>query len=201
MKKEEQQFEHLITEMIDRKYGICDDFLNGEMLQGLRDNLHAYHAKGGMHPAGIGRRLDFKKNFKTRGDVIRWIEEDTEQGYEIEFLEKINTFIQYLNRTCYTQINQFEFHYAYYEAGSFYKRHLDQFKSHSGRKFSLVIYLNEDWSESDGGNLCLYLDDQVVNVLPKGGRAVFFRSDELEHEVRQAPERSRISIAGWLKSE
>lgn len=94
-----------------------------------------------------------------------------------------------------------EFHYARYDLGSFYKRHLDQFKSHRGRKYSLVIYLNEEWKEEDGGNLRLYLEnDRVEDVYPVGGRAVFFKSDELEHEVMPAPERSRLSVAGWLKS-
>ncbi len=200
MEKAEQQFELLISEMIDQKYGISDDFLDKELLQGLRGNLHAYHTNGEMQSAGIGRHFDFKKNLKVRGDVIRWIEDDTANSYEIQFLEKIKQFIHYLNTTCYTQINQFEFHYAYYEAGSFYKRHLDQFKSHRGRKFSLVIYLNEDWEEADGGCLSLYLDEHVEDVYPIGARTVFFKSDELEHEVKPSPERPRISIAGWLKS-
>lgn len=98
--------------------------------------------------------------------------------HEVQFLEKIKQFIHYLNTTCYTQINQFEFHYAYYEAGSFYKRHLDQFKSHRGRKYSLVVYLNEKWQDSDGGNLRLYLDELEADVLPVGGRAVCVFSTE-----------------------
>ncbi len=200
MEKAKQQFEQLISEVIDRKYGICDDFLDENLLKGLRENLRTIHSNGVMHPAGIGRHFDFKKNLDVRGDVIRWIEEDSIDVYEMEFLEKIKQLIDYLNKTCYTQINQFEFHYAYYEAGSFYKRHLDQFKSHHGRKFSLVIYLNEDWQEADGGNLSLYLDKHEEDVFPIGGRAVFFKSDELEHEVKQSPVRPRISIAGWLKS-
>lgn len=200
MEKTEQQFEQLISGVIDRKYGICDEFLDEKLLSGLTENLHTYHTHGEMHPAGIGRHFDFKKNLDVRGDVIRWIEEDSVNLYEAQFLEMIKQFIYYLNTTCYTQINQFEFHYAYYEAGSFYKRHLDQFKSHRGRKYSLVVYLNEKWKDSDGGNLRLYLDGHEHDVIPVGGRAVFFESEKLEHEVKASPMRSRISIAGWLKS-
>ena len=201
MNQTEQQFEKLISEVIDRNYGMCDDFLNGNLLDGLRANLLNFHEGGMMHPAGVGRHFDFTKNLEVRGDVIRWIEEDSTDPFERELMDKISHFIRHLNTTCYTQLNQMEFHYAFYESGSFYKRHLDQFKSHRGRKFSLVIYLNEDWGESDGGNLRLYLDgERVENVFPVGGRAVFFRSDELEHEVMPSMERPRISIAGWLKS-
>lgn len=201
MNQTEQHFEILISEVIDRNYGICDDFLDEKLLTGLRTNLLDLHADGVMHPAGIGRHFDFKKNLDVRGDVIRWIEEDSTDPYERELMGKIRDFIHYLNATCYTHLNQMEFHYAFYESGSFYKRHLDQFKSHRGRKFSLVIYLNEDWQESDGGNLRLYLDgERVEDVFPVAGRAVFFKSDELEHEVMSSIQRTRISIAGWLKS-
>jgi len=197
----EAQFEKLITGLIDQNYGICDGFLSADLLTGLRTNLLALHRDGAMHPAGIGRHFDFQKNLEVRGDVIRWIEDESTNPYEQELMNKVKLFIQYLNETCYTQINKMEFHYAFYDVGSFYKRHLDQFKSHRGRKFSLVIYLNDDWDEVDGGNLRLYLDgDKVEDVYPVGGRAVFFKSDELEHEVMPAPHRSRLSIAGWLKS-
>lgn len=70
MEKTEQQFEQLISQVIDREYGICDDFLDEKLLRGLRENLHAYHTNGEMHPAGIGRHFDFKKNLEVRGDVI-----------------------------------------------------------------------------------------------------------------------------------
>lgn len=201
MNQTEQQFEKLISEVIDRNYGMCDDFFDGNLLDGLRANLLNFHEGGMMHPAGVGRHFDFTKNLEVRGDVIRWIEEDSTDPFERELMDKISHFIRHLNTTCYTQLNQMEFHYAFYESGSFYKRHLDQFKSHRGRKFSLVIYLNDGWEESDGGNLRLYLDgERVENVFPVGGRAVFFRSDELEHEVMPSMERPRISIAGWLKS-
>jgi SM-20-related protein len=58
--------------------------------------------------------------------------------------------------------------------------------------------LNDNWSDDDGGKLSLYLQDRDVSIFPYGGRSVFFKSDEVEHEVHLAG-RSRISIAGWLK--
>ena len=62
------------------------------------------------------------------------------------------------------------------------------------------MYLNEDWLESDGGQLALYHPDGTQeNVLPVSGRAVFFESDKVEHEVHPSFNRYRLSIAGWLK--
>src|SRR5690606_24714441 len=172
MNETEQQFEKLISEVIDRNYGMCDDFMGGNLLDGLRANLLNFHEGGMMHPAGVGRHFDFTKNLEVRGDVIRWIEEDSTDPFERKLMDKISHFIRHLNTTCYTHLNQMEFHYAFYESGSFYKRHLDEVKSHRGRKFSLVIYLKEHWEESDGGDLRLSLDGEGGdNVFRVGGGA------------------------------
>jgi len=52
-----------------------------------------------------------------------------ENEYENDFLDQIDDFIKYLNRSCFAGITSYEFHYSLYEIGSFYKRHLDQFKT------------------------------------------------------------------------
>ena len=44
---------------------------------------------------------------------------------ERAFLNQIEAFILYLNDSCYEGINAYEFHYALYETGSSYKRHVD----------------------------------------------------------------------------
>ena len=196
---DEEHFEELIGGLLETGYGSCDGFLDPDSLAGLRTQLVTYHQQGRMRPAGVGKNFDFQKNAEIRGDVIRWMDPDTRHPTEQKFLGKVQEFINYLNASCYTGINGYEFHYAYYDVGSFYKRHLDRFKSDKGRQFSLVIYLNDDWQESDGGKLSLYLKDQEASLYPIGGRAVFFRSDLTEHEVHPSASRPRLSIAGWLK--
>ncbi|MBR9920351.1 MAG: 2OG-Fe(II) oxygenase [Bacteroidetes bacterium] len=198
---EEERFELLIQGVLDAGYGFCDQFLDEEVIAGLRANILRHHKAGEMYTAGVGRKFDFQRNATIRGDVIRWIENDTIDLFEQAWILKVRTFIAYLNQTCYTSINDFEFHYAYYEQGSFYKRHLDQFKSNQGRKFSFVMYLNDDWKDTDGGNIVLYLNaEKEESLFPHGGRVVFFKSDKLEHEVKPSNSRYRLSIAGWLKS-
>jgi SM-20-related protein len=198
--QEEIQFESLIEGLLNNQYGFCEQFLSPEVISGLRNNLFHYLEAGEMHPAGVGKRFDFQKNALVRGDLIKWIDEQTTNEFERLFLAKIQRFINYLNQTCYTAINAFEFHYANYEVNSFYKRHLDQFKSEKGRKFSFIIYLNKDWEVADGGKLSLYINQHKIDdVYPLENRGVFFKSDELEHEVHPSFTRNRISIAGWLK--
>ncbi len=199
--QQEEQFEFMIQGLLDQQYGFGDQFIDQATVTGLRKNLLHFHESGVMHPAGVGRNFDFQQNTLIRGDVIKWIEKDSKDPFERAFLDRVEDFILYLNHTCYAGINDYEFHYAYYEQNSFYKRHLDQFKSHRGRKFSLVTYLNEDWKDTDGGVLSLYLTpDHQEDLAPLGGRAIFFKSDEIEHEVSPSLTRYRISIAGWLKN-
>ncbi|WP_205635399.1 2OG-Fe(II) oxygenase [Flavivirga aquatica] len=129
------------------------------------------------------------------------MEEQSKNKYETLYLNKIWWFINHLNKTCFTSIKTFESHYANYEQGSFYKRHLDQFKNEKGRKYSIVLYLNQNWKDEDDGKLSLYpLNRAQKNISPLEGRMVFFRSDKMEHEVHPSLTRERRSIAGWLKN-
>jgi SM-20-related protein len=194
-----QRYETLINGLIDQGFGSCDAFLDHPTLQGLRSKLLRYHHEGAMHPAGVGRNFDYQKNAEIRGDVIRWIDHGTDDPCEKSFLSRVNEFIHHLNTTCFTGINGYEFHYAYYESGSFYKRHLDRFKNDRGRQFSFVLYLNEGWQEENNGRLSLYLENEEISIYPMEGKVVFFRSDQTEHEVHPSLGRPRLSIAGWLK--
>ena len=84
-----------------------------------------------------------------------------------------------------------------YPIGSFYKRHLDQFKKDDHRKLSVICYLNENWREDEGGQLRVYFPAETKDFFPTAGRLVCFRSDLLEHEVLPAT-RERLSLTGWL---
>ncbi|HMQ47672.1 MAG TPA: 2OG-Fe(II) oxygenase [Saprospiraceae bacterium] len=194
----EADFEQLITEMMDEGYGQVLSFVPDYLISGLRSIVLEKIDQGKLRPAGVGNNTTFARNTSIRSDLICWIEKNTENPFEQEFLSLVQGFVYYLNRTCYTGIHDFEFHYAAYEAGTFYKRHKDQFKTDDRRQFSMITYLNDDWHTKDGGALVLYPETAPVAILPEGGKTVFFRSDQLEHEVLTA-HRLRLSITGWLK--
>ena len=199
-KLEINQFEQLIQGLINDQYGYCDNFIKENSVSGLRNNLQKLDILNEMQSAGLGKELNYQKNKQIRGDKIKWIEKESEDQYERIFLNKIANFIDHLNKTCYTSIKEFESHYASYPQKHFYKRHLDQFKHNKRRKYSIVLYLNESWKSEDGGILSLYpKGGEQINISPIGGSMVFFRSDEMEHEVHPSFTRDRISIAGWFK--
>lgn len=194
----EDKFEILVQGLLDKGYGTIQGFLDREHVSSLRRSLTERHEKGEMKKAGIGNKFAYQQNVEVRGDRIFWLEKDDATEAEIKFLDIVDSFMAYLNATCYEGLGSHEFHYALYDKGSLYRRHLDRFRTDSGRKYSLVTYLNDDWVPDDGGQLILYFEGGNVELLPEGGRTVFFKSDEVEHEVMPS-NRHRMSIAGWLK--
>lgn len=198
---EQDQFEELIQGLITNDYGCCNDFLLPATLVGLRENMNLLGALGEMKPAGIGNKLNFQQSKLIRSDKINWLEDDSDNEFESTFLKKVWRFIEYMNKTCFTSLKTFESHYSSYCQGSIYKRHIDQFKSEKGRKYSMVLYLNQNWKKEDGGLLSLYpINKNQIDISPLEGRLVFFRSDEMEHEVHSSMTRERKSIAGWMKN-
>ncbi len=192
------QFDLLIDSYRDNNIGIDVGFLNERLTKGLHQNILQLQLDELMTIAGIGNEAVKDSNQKMRGDKIYWMDKSHQNIYEQEFLLQVENFIDRLNSTCYTGINGYEFHYAVYEAGSFYKRHKDQFKNNNNRKYSLINYLNENWLEEDGGQLLVYQNETVQKISPSSQTAVFFKSDETEHEVSLS-NRTRMSVTGWLK--
>ncbi len=194
-----EQFDLLIDSYLDNNIGIAPNFLTKELSAGLQQNILQLQKEDKMIAAGIGNNDVKDVHQKMRGDKIYWMDSKHENVFEKEFLYHIDNFVEHLNRTCYAGINAYEFHYAIYEEGSFYKRHKDQFKSDSNRKFSLISYLNNNWLQEDGGQLQVFQKETVQQIQPHSQTAVLFKSDETEHEVIKA-NRSRMSITGWLKT-
>lgn len=196
-------FEPIIDGILADGYGVVDDFLTPEEVATLASRLRTRRAAGQFKAAGIGNQQVTVAN-TIRGDEIMWLDWATATPDERAFLQRIGEFVNYVNQTCYLGLRDYEFHYALYPPGTFYKRHLDQFRSDSRRKLSVICYLNADWQENDGGQLALFLpqDDGTerrVTISPVAGRLVCFESGRLEHEVLPAT-RERLSVTGWLKT-
>lgn len=100
--------------------------------------------------------------------------------------------------------------YAYYPKGGFYRRHVDAVSNSASvlRVYSLLLYLNSNWKEIDGGQLRIHLDsggdylpegetERFIDINPKGGTLVLFKSDQVPHEVLDT-EAERGAIVGWF---
>ncbi|KIA95048.1 proline hydroxylase [Flavobacterium sp. JRM] len=196
----ENSFEALIATYIENKVGISEQFLSTELANNLKQNLIDLNAKSLLQDAGIGNSEKVTYDGAIRSDSIYWLDKKHNNAFENEFFVQIEAFIAYLNISCYAGITDYEFHYSLYETGDFYLKHLDQFKNNPSRKYSMISYLNADWKESDGGELLIHQLNNNQKISPTQGKTVFFKSDELVHEVL-VTQNTRMSITGWLKSD
>ncbi|PKQ45897.1 2OG-Fe(II) oxygenase [Confluentibacter flavum] len=197
-------YEAIISDILSKKYSIVEDFFSTEDVTILRQSLLKKHEENAFKKAAIGNRFEETVVRSIRGDVILWMEEAKADASELLFFNKINSLINYLNKTCFLGILHKEFHYALYPKGTFYKRHIDTFQNDDRRKLSFVCYLNEDgWLPENGGELVLYLNENGEEtekiIYPFPGRVVIFESQIIEHEVRPV-NTERLSITGWLKT-
>ncbi len=192
-------FDTLINSFVENRVGIAENFLSPQLAGDLKNNLIRLSGNRQMHAAGTGNSELVSHDKSVRSDIIYWLDKKHNDVHENAFFALMDEFILHLNNTCYTGINGYEFHYALYETGSFYKKHIDQFRNNPSRQFSMIIYLNLDWTSGDGGQLTIHHAGQASQKIdPTGGKTVFFKSSELEHEVLVA-NKPRMSITGWLK--
>ena len=192
------QFQNHFTSIADglaeTGFAIVDDFLSPVEVQQIL-SLPVFNP-GTFKKAGIGKETK-QINEAIRGDSILWLDKSTVDESLKIYLSRIDDLREYLKENLFLSLKDFECHLASYPPGSFYKRHLDQFKSDDHRKISVITYLNENWKQEEGGQLRMYVKDQEFDFLPEAGKMICFRSDLIEHEVLPAT-RERLSITGWL---
>lgn len=168
----------------------------------LTENLyqHVVHMNNAeFEVAGIGRANEHNLNEFVRRDEICWINGDSDAG--LQWLQWASELQIFLNRRLFLGLFSFESHFSIYGKQDFYKRHRDAFVGESNRVLSIVVYLNHQWTNQDGGELVLYKDDHDMEgsrVLPTFGTVAVFLSEEFPHEVLPA-QRERLSIAGWFR--
>lgn len=136
-----------------------------------------------------------------RTDQTFWLNgESPAQGAALSLMDRLR---QQLNHALFLGLSSYEAHFASYQAGGFYKKHLDSFKGRRNRIVSTVLYLTPDWQEDDHGHLVIYdpveQDKEVARVLPRAGTLACFMSEDMPHEVLP-PARERVSIAGWFRA-
>lgn len=190
-----QHRELLLEELSKRRSAVLENALSPQLVQSLRA---CAKSRTDFRAARIGRSL--LTETKIRNDEIAWLDAHHLEAPEKDLFSVLEDLRLFLNQNLYLGLVDFEAHYARYEPGHFYAKHVDRFgrgTSGPSRAISVVSYLNEDWSDADGGELVLYLEPSL-KVKPTGGTLVCFTSDDIEHEVLPA-QRERLSIAAWFR--
>jgi SM-20-related protein len=191
----------IVERIAESGWCVVPDFLTPEVVADLRALCRARLAEGRFHAAGVGAGVARLMN-EVRGDAILWVEADDPEPSARLYLKATEALRQAVNRELFMGLAELEVHFAAYPAGAFYKKHLDRFRDDDRRALTAIVYLNEDWDESDGGLLRFWPDasgvGEPVEIIPRGGVLVTFLSDRFWHEVLPA-QRQRLALTGWFK--
>lgn len=200
----EELLEHISQEIYSNSYLVVDNFVDETFRKALLKEQTDLLNQGQFTKAAVGKGDKKQVRTEIRSDEVLWMDPTALSPLQAIFWEKVEELKQVLNRRCFLGLKSFEGHFARYPVGSFYKRHLDQFHAVPHRIVTVILYLNDSWTEADGGQLRMYFpqedgSERVEEVLPLGGRLVVFLSEEIPHEVLPT-HKERISITGWLRN-
>lgn len=173
-------------------------FLPLDLTRALAAECRKRHAEGELAPAAVGRGPSTEIREGIRGDHIQWIEPGQAESCD-RYLQLMDSLREAMNRHLFLGLEDFECHFAMYPPGAFYLKHVDRFRDDDRRAVSAVVYLNDGWLPEQGGQLRMYLgEDMQHDVVPTGGCLVVFLSGEVPHEVLPAT-RERLSLTGWFR--
>src|ERR1700683_3123313 len=178
---------------------VRDRFLTRRAIRALADSARKRRERGDFAAARIGADRQLQRPAEIRGDSICWLTEPL-FAPERALLTRFEGLRVQMNRDAFLGLFELELHYAWYPPGTGYARHVDQPQNRDRRRVSLVLYLNERWEASDGGELRIFSDDERHrDIEPVAGRLVVFLTERREQEVLPT-RRGRLSITGWFRS-
>lgn len=183
--------------LAQQDYVIIDRFFHTDTLITAHQFFNAKQKEAVFQKAAIGASGNKNVINEIRGDYTYWLdkERDKELAAIFDVFDEVKSI---LNRSLFLSLSDYEFHLAHYPKGSYYKKHLDQFEGRNNRMISMLIYLNKDWKDGDGGELRIHPEGKnPIDIAPLENRCVLFRSDTLLHEVLKS-NTSRKSITGWM---
>lgn len=159
--------------------------------------------EGTFRRARVGRGTDLQLREDIRTDHVCWLEAEGVSKAQEAYLERLEELRLAINARMFLGLFAFEGHFAVYPPGAFYRAHLDRHRQTQDRLVTVIVYLNEDWSEGDGGELRLWTSPGLregpsILVEPRLATLVCFLSGDYWHEVLPA-RRPRMSITGWFR--
>ncbi|MFT0533696.1 2OG-Fe(II) oxygenase [Castellaniella hirudinis] len=184
-------------------WAVIDTVVPAPWQAGLLAQARQWWAAGQFTVGEIGRSDTGAHQPTIRGDSICWVRPDADIAAH-PFFAWMRQFRRVLNEDYGMGLRSQEFHFARYDAGAGYKKHIDQHRGTDHRKVSIVLYLNPDWDARDGGELCLYdpyrPEVEIQRFAPVGGRLAVFVSGVMPHQVMPA-QATRWSLTGWLRTD
>ena len=191
------RLEAMTNDLAERGFGVSDEFLTADEVASILRLEEFAEYRSTFKKAGVGNTESRVVIENVRGDFIHWIGRHSAKPALEVYIRRLDELRRYLNENLFLSLKDLELHLTVYPIGTFYRRHLDQFRNDDHRKLSVILYLNEGWTQHHGGQLRLYREGTHEDILPVSGRLLCFRSDQIEHEVLPAT-RERLSLTGWM---
>lgn len=204
-----------LKELADKKYVVVPNFLPENLQQELRNDVTNLRRASKFNIAKIGQDSTNALNTQIRVAETCFIGPgrypDVPSGARDDLYAVLDQVRQDLANYFEQPLDQqlTELLFAYYPQGGFYRRHRDAIPGSASvlREYSLLLYLNKDWKEEDGGKLRMHFDgggDEVpaggepnfLDCSPQGGTLVLFESDAVPHEVLDT-QKERVAVVGW----
>ncbi len=179
---------------------------SAEFCRDLAQECQNLATAGHLSKASIGKGAGKTVQTEIRGDFIQWLDDSHPFQQNLEQIRKA------LNEYFFLGLKRVEAHYAFYPPGAGYEKHIDNHRSNSGiagggpnhRKITFVLYLNENWQKSHGGELSLYNPEKDSELLeqvePTLGTLILFRSELFPHQVEKSTA-NRLSLTGWFRDD
>lgn len=198
-------FDNICSDLYQQGYSVQKNSLPDDLAQALYQRISTLESSQ-LKKAGIGRDNNYVQHDDIRRDKIHWIEGETTA--EQQWLDWLQGLQSHINQRLYLGLFSYESHFAIYQPGDFYKKHMDAFQGESNRKLSVVTYLNPQWCAEYKGELVLFNTPEppsswhdsieIKKILPEFSTTVIFLSEDFPHEVLCA-EKTRFSIASWFQ--
>lgn len=196
MKSPDHEFTIAANALAADGWCVMSNLMTDVQTRELADECTAMHHAQLLLPARTGAARD---SAGLRGDSTYWFASGAMSEPQQGFADRLDSLRVALSRTLMLGMVDCESHYAVYRPGARYARHRDCLRDNDARVVSCVFYLNQQWQQSEGGALRLYLaDDTARDIYPHAGSLLLFLSSQFEHEVLPAT-RDRMSIASWMR--
>lgn len=184
-------------QLLEKGYAV--ENLNSLLVDSLNQAFELNQSENKFQSAGVGRDVHKVVNKSIRSDEISWIEDWTLPHLQ-DYFKFLSELQKNLSRKCMLVLKRFEGHFALYEEGAFYQKHLDNHQGANHRQISVVLFL----SSCVGGKLQIYDERDpgrlVQLVSPSPGRIVVFDAKRVWHGV--SPTLSpRRSLTGWFRDD
>ncbi|CAB9496576.1 P4Hc [Seminavis robusta] len=213
-----------LQDLARNDYVVIPNFLSKDLQESLRQDVKSLRDEGHFSVAKIGQDSTNTLNQQIRQASTCFIGGATRENLPSNAAR--SNMISVLEQVCQQlsdnasllasprlDNNLSELLYAYYPTGGFYRRHRDAISGSASvlRTFSLLLYLNQDWTPEDAGNLRMHMDSggdelpageepNFLDVAPEGGTLVLFDSAKIPHEVLDTNS-ERLAIVGWYNRE